>query len=443
MRIGELLLGAGTLDAEELARGLKLQKATRGRLGSTLVEMGAVSADEVARGLARQHGVPAALERHLAGRDPALTQRLPAAVARAHWALPVALSRGGDGLNLVVCLRDPLPGTIAEIRAAAGMPVIPSVASEHALRRELDLAYPLPAAKPERAPAAGAVAAAGAAAAADDDDGSFDIDFYEPSQTFANLGEDSLVDLDHGRVSKDPDQLKFSTTGSSSILPKTGSTGSMPAVGGAATKTTGSMPALGATPAPAAPAPAPAAPAPAAPIAPAPPPAPVVAPAAPTLRLDEAIAAIDDAPTADRVAELATDYLRGAWKGGLVMAVKEKMALGQRGFGGALTMASVESIVVPLDQPSVLRTAHDDRRPFLGEAPIGSLAQDRFMRLFAELKTRTIAVSPVIVRGRPASLLFAIGPRGALPAAGAGIAALAHAMGEAYLRIILAAKQKP
>lgn len=407
MKIGELLLGAGAVSAEDLARGLHLQKITKARLGSTLVEMGVVSADEVARGLARQHGVPAALEKHLVGRDPALVGKLAARVARTCWALPVALSRGGDGLNLVVCLRDPSPATIAEIRAAAAMPVIPAVASEHALRRELDLAYP-EVAPPPPAPV-------------EEDDGSFDIDFMEPSQpSFTNLGEDALVGLDDEFVAKDHNQ-------------STGQIGTI--VSGLAAAPRPAPP-----PTPVAPAPAPVAPAP----APTPPsPAPPARPARRALSLDEIIGSIALATAGDEVAELAVEYLRGGWRAALVMAVKEKMALGQRGFGGAITDATIASIVVPLDQPSVLRTAHDDRRPFLGEAPIGSTAQDRFMRLFSDLRTRTIAVSPVLVRERPVCLLFAVGPSAPLPAAGAAVTALAHAMGEAYLRIILASKQRP
>ena len=66
--------------------------------------------------------------------------------------------------------------------------------------------------------------------------------------------------------------------------------------------------------------------------------------------------------------------------------------------------------------------------------------QDRFLRLFAELGSKTISVAPVLVRNRPVALLFGIAPIGSLPETSAALATLAHAMGEAYLRIILASK---
>ncbi len=389
VRLGEILIESGRLSPGDLARGLDRQRRSGQRLGSTLAELGAVTSDEVARALARQHGVPAALDRHLSGRDPALASRLPTDLARAAWALPVALSRGGDGMSLVVCLRDPAPATLALLRRVTGMPIICAVACERALRRELDATYPsIPAGE----------------------DGSVDIDMAieEDSQPFpalGALGELSLVGLDDQYVARDHSQnTAMATTGVSAVsaLAEARRTGaSSPRIELAEVAT--------------------------------PPPAP--------LRLEEAVARMAAATTGDQVATLAVDCLRGHWRGALVLAVKGKLALGQHGFGGSLTPSTVEAVVVPLDQPSILRTAHDDRRPFAGEAPIGSTVQDRFLRLFAELGSRTVTVSPIMVRDRAVSLLFAIGPLGPLPEASSTVAMLAHTMGEAFLRIILAGKR--
>lgn len=358
------------------------QRASGLRLASALVQLGLISSDEAARALARQHGLPAALDRHLAGRDPALAARLPADIARAHVALPVALSRGAEGLNLVVCLREPAPEIIAQLRAAARMPIVPSVACELSLRQAIEAAYPRT------------------------DDESVDIDVDESSQPFGSLGqvdEMSLVELDDQHVVKDHSQ-------------NTTTTGSMPVMG----KLTEKRP-------------------------PAPPSDELSVPApgpSRVLRPAEAIAALATANEAQQVSQISIDCLRGLWKGGLIMQVKdrERVALGEHGFGGSVREATVESIVVPLDQPSVLRTAYDDRRPFAGEAPLGSTVQDRFLRLFAELGTRTVAVAPVLVRARPIALLFGIAPIGNLPEASAALATLANAMGTAYLRVILASK---
>ncbi|KAB2897439.1 MAG: hypothetical protein F9K40_12890, partial [Kofleriaceae bacterium] len=168
-RIGQLLLEAGRLSSADLDRGLAAQRTSGLRFGSTLVQLGLVTGDEAARALARQYGIPAALERHLAGRDPTLTAR------------------------------DPAPPVIADLRAAARMPIIASVACELVLRRELDLAYPPPV-----------------------EDDSIDIDVDEPSQPFPSLGEVdelSLVELDDQYVVKDHSQ-SASATGSVPVIEK-------------------------------------------------------------------------------------------------------------------------------------------------------------------------------------------------------------------------------
>lgn len=146
MRLGEMLVASGVISPRELEAARAHQRVTGTRLGTTLIDLGLIEADEVARALARQHGVPAALSRHLRERDRSLTSYLPADLARELHALPVALSRGAEGVNLVVCFRDPDPDIIATVTRVVGFPVIPAVACERLLERELLHSYPPPAA---------------------------------------------------------------------------------------------------------------------------------------------------------------------------------------------------------------------------------------------------------------------------------------------------------
>lgn len=141
-----MLVASGVISARELEAARAHQRVTGTRLGTTLIDLGLIEADEVARALARQHGVPAALSRHLRERDRSLTSYLPADLARELHALPVALSRGAEGVNLVVCFRDPDPDIIATVTRTVGFPVIPAVACERLLERELLHSYPPPAA---------------------------------------------------------------------------------------------------------------------------------------------------------------------------------------------------------------------------------------------------------------------------------------------------------
>ncbi len=56
--IGERLLAEGLVTAEQLARALKIQQQSGGRLGPILVKMGALSDAQLARSLAEQWGLP-------------------------------------------------------------------------------------------------------------------------------------------------------------------------------------------------------------------------------------------------------------------------------------------------------------------------------------------------------------------------------------------------
>jgi hypothetical protein len=87
MRIGELLVEQRKLRQSDLTRALA--EATPGkRLCSILIKRGLVDYDDAARALGEQRGVPCALAKHLAGRDPKLASLIPGELGRSSFALP-------------------------------------------------------------------------------------------------------------------------------------------------------------------------------------------------------------------------------------------------------------------------------------------------------------------------------------------------------------------
>src|SRR5215510_12721410 len=88
-RLGELLVAAGLVTADQVEQGLRAQVMWGGRLGTNLVELGHLDLDDLARTLGRQHKLPAALTRHFERVDRALQTRLPAALAEHHFVLPL------------------------------------------------------------------------------------------------------------------------------------------------------------------------------------------------------------------------------------------------------------------------------------------------------------------------------------------------------------------
>lgn len=123
MRIGEVLLLRESVDALVLSQTVREQVETGQRLVSILIGRALIESDEGALALSEQTGFPAALQRHLEGRDAAAIDTLPAQLARTWVVVPIGRSHHGD---LVVCARDPTP--------------ILGAALEHATRGKVKLA---------------------------------------------------------------------------------------------------------------------------------------------------------------------------------------------------------------------------------------------------------------------------------------------------------------
>lgn len=386
VRIGDILLADGVIGARDLDAALSEQLMARAgehaagsdaaaRLGSILYRQGLVPADVIARALARQHAVPAALGRHLDQRDPALAQLVPADLARRFVALPVAQTRNDGAPALIVCMRDPGdPAALTLLGRAARMPIVAAVACEAVL-----------------APLVAAVYGRAAPAPADDDAAVEEMDVnLEDTGPIAvvpldplSSGSFQLVDLDDQSVARDESQIVASTTQRPSGR--------------------------------------------------------ISVPAAPALvSLDSTRAQIGRVTQRDAIADAAVAYLAGRWSGAVVLVVRDGLALGHRGFGGALTPASVESLVVPLNQPSVLRTAHDRRAPYVGPPMETSVVQDRFLRAIGCAPGGEVVVMPVSLRERVVCMIVVHGlvAGGDAAAAHDELRALVRVMEESFLRLI-------
>lgn len=137
MRIGELLLQHGKLRRSDLERALAEVPPGR-RLGSFLVATGLVELDDLSRALGEQKGVPCALAKHLAGRDPELAALIPTELGRAACALPIGRTSGGA---LIVCVRDPAPALLAQLQAATRTEILMVIAPAQRLEHLVETAY--------------------------------------------------------------------------------------------------------------------------------------------------------------------------------------------------------------------------------------------------------------------------------------------------------------
>jgi hypothetical protein len=141
-RLGELLVAAGGLDAEELEKALRAQIVWGGRLGTNLIELGFIDLDELSRVLGKQRGLPAALAHHFEKADLALQQRLSAELAEKYLVVPLLHLANGQ---IALAGMDPLDDEgLAEVGAALGVAphaLVCSVAAEQRMRYQLERVY--------------------------------------------------------------------------------------------------------------------------------------------------------------------------------------------------------------------------------------------------------------------------------------------------------------
>jgi hypothetical protein len=447
VRLGEILVHAGVIDAQELSAALRQQVVYGGRLGTNVIELGYADADQVARGLASQHQVPAALRRHLERHDPSVVAMVPRAIAASACAVPVAFAMAGGVRRLVVLMRD--PGDRAAhlaIGKNAGLEIVPCVAPELLVYTMLERLYQVP--RPRRMAHAAhgqTTPVPGERAVPEVDDDSIEIDF-DADDSIEMPAALQLVDLDDAGVARDLSQYGHGAASRGRVHEIAGSIwASASAVEGlevASAATDGIQQAIAAAASTANTAPDLSATAePSEPIEPAPP-----RPRRPTPPdLDASIAAIERAGDRDAVDRAVLAYMDGRFGGGLILMAKDGLALGLTGFGGLFDAQSVESIVVPLSVPSAFQRAHDDRIAYVGPPPTsGEPIQERFFKLFSlAVAPREIVVVPVLIRDRVVCLYYGHGvAAGELDEASIeGMRRLAAAAGRTFVSLIKGAKR--
>ena len=137
MKLGELLIAAGTITQEELDRGLELQKGTKDRLGDVLIKNQIISEDELIQALQMQLGIEF-IDLTKVNIPTELAQMLPKNIARQYQVVPVKAVKD----ELYLAMNDPLNFyAIEEVRKAVRRKVIPMVATKAAIERSIQVLY--------------------------------------------------------------------------------------------------------------------------------------------------------------------------------------------------------------------------------------------------------------------------------------------------------------
>lgn len=142
-RLGELMIAEGVLEASALNRALTEQRRRGGKLGEVLLALGLISEGQLTSFLARQfHLSPVDLDAAPIPPDSVIA-RLPAELAHALGALPIAYRE--DERCLVIAVAEPVRGErLDRLREHAQCWILPRLSNERALREALRRTYGAP-----------------------------------------------------------------------------------------------------------------------------------------------------------------------------------------------------------------------------------------------------------------------------------------------------------
>jgi type IV pilus assembly protein PilB len=138
-RLGEILLQAGLLTAEQLEEALLEQGHRRERLGKILVDKNFVTENQMLEVLAQQLGI-LTVQLNPSMIDPEVATAIPAYLAQRHAVIP--LRRKGN--RIVVAMADPLNIlAIDDVSLLTGSEVEPVIARESVIRQTIDQIFGL------------------------------------------------------------------------------------------------------------------------------------------------------------------------------------------------------------------------------------------------------------------------------------------------------------
>ncbi len=137
VRLGEMLVQRGCIDAVQLQSALAHQRRWGGRIGRSIVQLGFMKESALLRNVGEQIGVPfmEVADLQIAREVLAL---VPERLIRTRKALPIERAGSGRRGPLVVALPDPSDlAVLDEIAFATGMSVRPVLAAEAELDRAI------------------------------------------------------------------------------------------------------------------------------------------------------------------------------------------------------------------------------------------------------------------------------------------------------------------
>jgi hypothetical protein len=158
--------------------------------------------------------------------------------------------------------------------------------------------------------------------------------------------------------------------------------------------------------------------------------------------LADTLARLEEARTRDSIADALLRFARGRLEACVLFLLRERLALGWRGFAPGVPSSELESFSMPLAATSCLAQAHETQAPWRGK-PTGAVDATLFARLRLTAPPLEVLTAPIVIGARVVNLMYAHGPDGRPLDDGVvdGLLSVAEAAGEAYARLIQQTKR--
>jgi hypothetical protein len=157
--------------------------------------------------------------------------------------------------------------------------------------------------------------------------------------------------------------------------------------------------------------------------------------------VDEAIEIINTTDQRGSVADAILSYAAGLFEVAALCLLRDQFAVGWKGFGPNLDYDRIETLLVPLEMPSIFQIASKTRELVHAHAVPATLHDHIFKVLRAHTPLYSI-VCPIAIGNRVVNLLYAHKADGSDLTEGerADLRRITSAAGEAYVRLISASK---
>lgn len=137
VRLGELLIEAGTITQEELDKGLELQKGSNERLGTVLINNGIITERQLIEALQMQLGIEY-VDLSKTRIPITMAQVLPKNIAKQYQVVPIKVEKD----ELYLAMADPLNFyAIEEVHRAVKKKVIPVVSTSSSIEHAIMILY--------------------------------------------------------------------------------------------------------------------------------------------------------------------------------------------------------------------------------------------------------------------------------------------------------------